>query len=56
MLYHSTGYAQLGYNRFSLDFMVVLLAAVAPRCDGPRRKWIALACVLWSIWYFQWAI
>ncbi|MCH7812502.1 MAG: hypothetical protein IID40_00645 [Planctomycetes bacterium] len=56
MLYHSTGYAQLGYNRFSLDFMVVLLAVVAPRCDGPRRRWMALACVLWSIWYFRWAI
>ncbi|MCP4247177.1 MAG: hypothetical protein GY778_09020 [bacterium] len=56
MLYHTTGYAQLGYNRFSLDFMVVLLAVVAPRCDGPRRRWMALACVLWSIWYFRWAI
>lgn len=56
MLYHSTGYAQLGYNRFSLDFMVVLLAVVAPRCDGPRRRWMVLACVLWSIWYFRWAI
>jgi len=56
MLYHTTGRAQHGYNRFSLDFIVVLLAAVAPGCDGPKRKWVTFAFVLWSIWYFRWAI
>ena len=56
MLYHTTGWAQLGYNRFSMDFMVVLLAIIAPNCDGPKRKWVTFAFVLWSIWYFRWAI
>ncbi len=56
MTYHTTGWAQLGSNRFSLDFLVVLLAAVGPHCDGPRRRWVVLACVLWSVWYFRWAL
>ena len=56
MLYHTTGWAQLGYNRFSMDFMVVLLAVIAPVCDGPKRKWVTFGFVLWSIWYFRWAI
>ena len=56
MTYHTTGRAQLGYNRFSMDFVIVLLAVVAPLCDDPRRRWIAFGFVLWSVWYFRWAI
>lgn len=56
MLFHTTGRAQLGYNRFSMDFVIVLLAAIGPVCGGPRRKWITFGFVLWSIWYFRWAI
>ncbi len=56
MLYHTTGYAQAGYNRFSLDFMPVLLAVVAPVCDSPRRRGLSLAMVLWSVWYFVWVV
>ncbi len=56
MAYHTTGRTQFGYNRFSLDFMPVLLAVVAPACDAPRRRWLTFGLVLWSVWYFRWAI
>jgi hypothetical protein len=56
MLYHTTGRAQRGYNRFSMDFVIVLLAAVGPLCGGQKRKWVTFAFVLWSVWYFRWAI
>ena len=46
----------MGYNRFSMDFVVVLLAAVAPVCDAPGRRWVTFGFVLWSVWYFRWAI
>jgi hypothetical protein len=56
MAYHVTGWAQLGYNRFSMDFMVVLLALVAPTCDQRKYDGWVLGFTLWSIWYFRWAI
>ncbi len=54
MCYHSTGYAQRGYNRYSLDYVPVLIALVAPRCLTGRRVWISLAMIAWSVVYFLW--
>ncbi|MFH0981274.1 MAG: hypothetical protein V2A79_07035 [Planctomycetota bacterium] len=56
LLYHATGWLQWGYNRFSLDYLVVLLAVLAPGCDGLRRRVLTPVFTAWSLWYFRWAI
>jgi len=56
MLYHSTGSEQRGFNRYSLDYLPVLLALIAPLCVSGRRKWITLAMIGWSVVYFRWMI
>ncbi len=53
LFFHATGYAQLGYNRFSLDFLPALFALIAPGCFTGRRRWISLAMIAWSIVYFR---
>jgi len=53
MLWHATGAVQRGYNRYSLDYLPVLLALLAPRCIVGRRRWAALAMIGWSIAYFR---
>ncbi len=56
MLFHATGSQQRGYNRFSLDFMPVLLAILAPTCFSGRRRWLTLVMLGWSVFYFRWFI
>ncbi len=56
LLYHGTGYRQPGYNRFSLDYLVVMLAIIAPYGDGLRRRVFTPVLAAWSVWYFRWAI
>ncbi len=56
MCYHTTGWAQRGYNRFSLDFLLVLLALIAPCLELRAARTFAVACALWSIVYFVWII
>lgn len=56
LLYHATGWLQYGYNRFSLDYIVVLLAIIAPGCDGLRRRMFTPVLTVWSVWYFRWGI
>lgn len=56
MLYHSTGSEQRGFNRYSLDYVPVLLALIAPLCISGWRKWITLAMIGWSVVYFRWLI
>lgn len=53
LTYHTTGYAQRGYNRFSLDYLVVLLAVLGATPFGRRRSLITLAMVAWSVFYFR---
>ncbi len=52
MLYHNTGWTQKGYNRFSLDFLLPLLAMVAPMAMMGRRKYLTVGLTIWSIVYF----
>lgn len=52
MFYHSTGYQQRGFNRYSLDYLPVLMALVAPGAVAGRRAWISSAMVAWSVFYF----
>ncbi len=52
MVYHSTGWAQRGYNRYSLDYLPILFTLLLPRCVQGRRRWISLAMIAWSVVYF----
>lgn len=54
MCYHSAGYLQLGFNRYSLDYIPAMFAAAAPVVNEGRRRWVAAACVAWSVGYFVW--
>jgi len=56
MCFHTTGYTQRGFNRFSLDYLPVLLAMLAPLCMKRERRWISVAMVVWSVVYFRWLI
>ena len=52
LCYHSTGWEQRGYNRYSLDYVPVMLALVAPYCGRGRLGWIMPLAVAWSVAYF----
>ncbi len=52
MTFHTTGAAQNGYNRFSLDFLLPLLAMIAPLAFVGRRKYVTIPMVIWSVVYF----
>jgi hypothetical protein len=56
LFYHSTGYQQRGFNRYSLDYVPALLALVAPTCFIGWRRWVSLGMVGWSFVYFRWLI
>jgi len=54
MLFHNTGALQRGYNRFSLDFVPVLMALVAPICVRHKwKRWISVVLIIWSVVYFR---
>jgi hypothetical protein len=53
LCYHGPGFMENGYSRFALDFLPIWLAVVAPRTRGGWRTWFTLACVAWSLLYFQ---
>jgi hypothetical protein len=55
LLYHTTGYVQPGQYRFSLDFVPILLAVLAPYVWGKYRTPITSIMLIWSILYFRWA-
>ncbi len=52
MCHHSTGYVQRGFNRFSLDYILVLLTLITPVCCVGKRIWISVLMVAWSVFYF----
>ena len=52
LLFHGTGWDQRGFNRFSLDYVIVLFALIVPACLTGRRRWISLAMIAWSLVYF----
>lgn len=56
MFYHSTGFEQRGFNRYSLDFVPVLMTVIAPRAFRGRRLWFVVPAVAWSVLYFRWLI
>jgi hypothetical protein len=56
LFYHSTGYEQRGFNRYSLDYVPVLMTLVAPCCTAGRRWLVSVAMIAWSVVYFRWLI
>ena len=52
MFYHSTGWAQRGYNRYSLDYIPLLMCLIVPRCIETRRRKLSLVMIAWSVIYF----
>ena len=56
LCYHSTGWEQRGQNRYSLDYVPMMLALAAPYCFAGRWKWITAAAVAWSLLYYNWVI
>ena len=56
MTYHNMGYSQRGYNRFSLDFLLVLLALVAPYAMQGKRRYLTILFGIWSVAYFRWIV
>ncbi len=56
LLYHNMGYSQRGYNRFSLDFLLVLLVWIAPYAMRGRRRYVTVAAGLWSVYYFRFIV
>lgn len=53
MFWHGTGSVQRGFNRYSLDYVPVVLALVAPSCVVGWRRWITIGMVLWGVAYFK---
>ncbi len=53
MLWHATGAVQRGFNRYSLDFLPVLIALIVPTCLSGRRRWLTLAMLAWGVAYFR---
>lgn len=53
MCFHNTGFDQRGFNRFSLDYVPVLVALVVPGLCRGRRRWVALGMIAWSMIYFR---
>lgn len=52
LFYHNTGWQQRGINRFSLDYVPILFALIAPAAIRGRRRWITVAMIGWSVLYF----
>lgn len=52
-MYHSPGFLQYGFCRFSLDFLPIWLAVIAPWTRGGWRTWFTLSCTALSLLYFQ---
>lgn len=50
--YYGPGYGTPGYYRYTLDFTLIWLVAIAPGTEGPARRWFTLTCLLWSVFYF----
>lgn len=52
LFYHGPVIGQAGYYRYSLDFALVWLVAVAPETETGRRRAFATASLFWSLLYF----
>jgi hypothetical protein len=52
LLYHATGEVQVGYYRFSLDYVPVWIGVGAAWLTTGWRRWATLGCIAWSVTYF----
>lgn len=53
LFYHSPGFLQSGFSRFSLDFLPIWLLVIAPETRGGRRSWVTIVLTALSLLYFQ---
>ncbi|HNQ22209.1 MAG TPA: hypothetical protein PKK06_03860 [Phycisphaerae bacterium] len=53
LLWHGTGSTQRGYNRYSLDYVPVLMALITPVCVTRWRGWVSAGLIVWSVVYFR---
>lgn len=53
LCYHTTGSVQRGFYRFALDFAPIWLAVVATGGFAGRRRWVILAMLAYSAFYFH---
>jgi hypothetical protein len=56
LCYHGTGAEQRGFNRFSLDYVLMMLTLIAPYCPQSWYRWATPLAVSWSIVYFKWIL
>jgi len=54
MMFHTTGAAQRGYNRFSLDFVLVILAVAAPAAFAGKRRYVSTLLAAWGVAWCLW--
>ncbi|MFQ5424400.1 MAG: hypothetical protein ACE5F9_10525 [Phycisphaerae bacterium] len=53
LMYHATGAQNKGYFIYALDFLPVWLVIIAPWTLRGRHRQVTLACLAWSVLYFQ---
>jgi len=53
LMYHATGAQNKGYFIYALDFLPVWLVVIAPWTLRGRHRQVTLACLAWSVLYFQ---
>jgi hypothetical protein len=52
LIWHGPTEGSPGYYRYTLDFGLIWLAVIAPWMVSPRGRWLTLACLAWSVFYF----
>jgi hypothetical protein len=52
LMWHGPIEGSSGYYRYTLDYSLIWMAAITPWTTGPTRRWIVLACLAWSVFYF----
>jgi len=52
LMWHGPIEGSSGYYRYTLDYSLIWMAVITPWTTGPVRRWIVLACLAWSVFYF----
>jgi len=52
LMWHGPIVGSSGYYRYTLDFSLIWLVVITPWTTRPVRRWIVLACLAWSVFYF----
>lgn len=52
LFFHATGALQRGFNRFSLDYIPVMMVMVAPTAVSGPWRWLTAIMLGWGVFYF----